>query len=510
MKSINHLITYLRNKYGYKVYVFIAILVYTVILSTIEIIIYRSFRIFTWDLGIFNQAFWNTLHGKLLYYTTEEGVYTKNGCFLGAHFSPTILLALPFYAIYPAGETLLIISTFIIAAGALPVYDIAAALLKNEKVATTIGIMYLLHPSLQGITLSGFSPESFAVTLFAFILLYLIKVDLKKLMIALSLGLMTHEAAAPVVSAIGVYGMLHHKSVRKRGFRVSLFVLVISIPYFFFAHYMRLFFGWTGRPSLWREWALIGAESASELPIKVILNPIAALTSLSSDWMAKLLYVVLLFLPVLFIPLLGLKGLIPAIPYLTISLLSTYRLYYSLEGHYGAFTVPFIFLGFVHGLIKTREIRYIKKIPIIKLAALSFLMTTIVSIIMIPTVYSQYQVFNLNEEHNSVVRDFISRIPQNASILTQSNIFPHVSNRQNAYTIAPPTWGHQYVRLNREMLANLSRMDIQYVLLDFNSELPYSSSAVLIYAKFIVPNKDRYNLVAAKDGVVLFVLNKTK
>lgn len=498
---------YLQKKFGYKVYIFIAIFIYTVVFSVVEIMIYQSFKIFTWDLGIFNQAFWNTLNGKFLYYTVEIGVYTKTGCFLATHFSPIILLALPFYAIYPTGESLLIISTLLVAVGALPIYEIANFFLKNEKISATIGVLYLLYPYLQGITLSGFSPQSFAVTIFLFIIYYLIKVDFKKLALALTLGLITHEASAPIIAAIGLYGMIYHRSIKSKGFQVSLIVLVVGIPYFFFANYMRLFFGWTGRPSLWHEWAVVGANSVSELPLKIISNPIGALNALASDWTAKLLYVILLLLPVLFIPLLGLKGLIPAIPYLSISLLSTYRLYYSLEGHYGAFVAPFIFLGFIHGIMKLRE-RSCERIPTVKLVKFSFIATAIVFATMLPTVYSQYQVFNLNDEHNSIIKSFISRIPQNASVLTQSNIFPHVSNRPDAYTIAPPTWGYEYIRIDKEVLANLSEMNIQYVLLDFKSELPYSSSAILIYTEFIALNMDKYNVVAAKDGVVLFKINK--
>ncbi|MEM1588825.1 MAG: DUF2079 domain-containing protein [Candidatus Bathyarchaeia archaeon] len=501
------IITCLQKKLGCKIYILIAIALYTTIFSIIEILIYHSYRIFTWDLGIFNQAFWNTLHGRFLYYTPEIGVYTRNGCFLGAHFSPTILLALPFYAIYPSGETLLVISTLVVALGALPIYEIANFFLKDEKAAMIIGITYLLYPPLQGITLSGFSPESFAVTLFAFILQCLVKADFKKLAVALPLGFMTHEASAPVIAAIGVYGMLYHRSIKSKGFKVSLAILIVSVPYFFFAHQMRLFFGWTGRPSLWREWAIIGAETVSELPLKVILNPAGSLIALISDWPAKLLYLILLLLPVLFIPLLGLKGLVPAIPYLSISLLSTYRLYYSLEGHYSAFVAPFIFLGFIHGLMKLQVKKY-SKISVSKIITSALAATILIFFIMLPTVYLQYQIFNLNSEHNNIVRSFISRIPENASVLTQSNIFPHVSNRPNAYTIAPPTWNYEYMLIDKEILANLSKQHIKHVLLDFKADQPYSLAASFIYIQFIFRNIDKYSLVDANDGVVLFRLNE--
>jgi uncharacterized membrane protein len=491
-------------KLGYKVYILIAILAYTAIFSIVEIIIYRSFRIFTWDLGIFNQAFWNTLHGRLLYYTTEP-FYTKTGCFLAAHFSPILLLVLPFYAICPTGEALLVISTLVIAIGALPVYAIAKFFLKNEKIAVTFGIFYLLYPPLQGVTLSGFSPESFAGTLFLFILYYLVKADFKKLAFVFPLGLMTHEASVPMIAFIGIYGMLYHRSVKNKGFQASLIILVTSIPYFFFAQYMKILFGWTGQPSLWHEWALIGATSTSDLPLKILLNPIGALNSLTFDWATKLLYITFLLLPVLFLPLLGLQGLIPAIPYLLISLFSSYHLYYSLEGHYAAFVAPFIFLGFLHGLMRLQRKPRLK-ISVLKLAKLALLVTVTSLVILLPLIYSQYQVFSVDEENNNVIRSFISRIPQNASVLTQSNIFPHVSSRPDAYTIAPPIWSPEYERIDKEILQNLSKLDVRYVLLDFSSEPSYSSAADLIYTDFIVPNGNRYDLVETKDGVVLFCL----
>lgn len=495
----------LRTRLGFKVYILIAILIYTVVFSIAEITLYRSFRIFTWDLGVFNQALWNTLHGRFLYYTADIGIYTKTGSLLAAHFMPIILLALPPYAVCPTGETLLVISTLVVAIGALPAYEIANFFLKNEKTAAILGIFYLLYPPLQGVTLSGFSAESFAVTLFLFIVYYLIKPDLKKLALVVPLGLLTHEASVPVIAFIALYGMLYHRSVKNKGFQASLVILAICVPFFFFAQNMRIFFGWTGSPSLWHEWALMGATSTSDLPLKIFLNPVGAWNSFTFDGLTKLAYLVVLLLPVLFLPLLGLRGVIPATPFLFISLLSGYRLYYSLEGHYTAFVVPFIFLGLLHALRRLQgKPRF--RISILKLTKLILLACMISLIVLLPLIYSQYQVFNVAGEHDNIIRSFILRIPQNASVLTQSNIFPHVSDRPDAYTIAPPIWSPEYERIDKEILQNLSKLNVKYVLLDFSSESSFVTTANLIYIGFIIPNWNEYGLVGAKDGVVLFCL----
>jgi uncharacterized membrane protein len=138
--------------------------------------------------------------------------------------------------------------------------------------------------------------------------------------------------------------------------------------------------------------------------------------------------------------------------------------------------------------------------------ALILLVTAILLITLLPLTYAKYQVFDVDSQKDNIIRSFISRVPQNASILTQNNIFPFVSGRPDAYTIAPPTWSVEYEQNDEEILHNLSKLDIRYVLLDFSSEPSHFSAAYLIYAEFIVPNENRYTLIGAKNGVVLFCL----
>ncbi|MEM3696135.1 MAG: DUF2079 domain-containing protein [Candidatus Bathyarchaeia archaeon] len=492
----------MRKFFGYKIYVLIAILIYTICFSIAEIITYYSFQIYTWDLGIFNQALWNTLHGRFLYYTTEP-FYTRTRCFLGTHFSPIILLVLPIYAIYPKPEGLLVISTFIVAIGALPAYDLANFFLKKEKTAAILGIFYLLYPPLQGVTISGFSPEPFAVTIFLFVVLYLVKSDFRKLALAVAFGLLTHEASSVVIAFIALYGMLYNKSIKSKGFLASLIILIISIAYFFAAQKLRIFFGWTGIPSLWNEWGLIGAAGPTELPLKMITNPIGAWRALTYDGLTKISYLSIVFLPTLFLPFLGVQGLIPAIPYLCISLLSSYPLYYSVEGHYGAFMVPFIFLALIHGIYRLQKNNRYQTF-VLKIVKITFLICVISLATFLPLMYSKFEIFQVFHEHGTVVYKFISSIPQNASVLTQSNLFPHLSNRPNAYTIPPPSWGEQYRQVGKEMLLNLSESGVDYVLLDFNSSLHYATAAEFIKSDFIDPNSAKYELLDEEDGVMLY------
>jgi uncharacterized membrane protein len=101
----------------------------------------------------------------------------------------------------------------------------------------------------------------------------------------------------------------------------------------------------------------------------------------------------------------------------------------------------------------------------------------------------------------------MAQIPQNASVLTQSNIFPHLSSRMHAYTIPPPLWADEYRQAGEEILNNLSTARIEYVLVDLNSE-PYSATAgELILTDFVFATRS-YNLIGNEDGVILYKLQR--
>jgi uncharacterized membrane protein len=488
-----------KDKFGLKVYIFIGIGIYSIFYSALSLTIFHSFRIYTWDLGIFNQALWTTLNGRLLHYTAEP-FYTSTGCFLGAHFGPILFLILPFYAAIPQPETLLVISTLIIAAGAIPAYEVALLLLRNERVAAILGVVYLLYLPLQGVTFSGFSLEAIAVTLFLFIVLFLLKGDFKKLSLALMLGLATHESSAIVIAFIGLYGMWHYKSPKNRGWQVSLIIVVLSSFYFIFAQNMRVFFGWTQHPSLWNEWRLIGAESPADLPFKILMNPLGAWKSLAYEWPLKVKFLFILFAPFAFLPVLGASALLPAAPYLGMSLFSSYGVYYSIESHYGTFFAPFLFVAMVHGIMRLKKTGHFRS-STLKSAGLALLLSLASLIAFLPVPLTIPRI----SEHDRVVHNFMTQIPPNASVLTQNNVYPHLSSRMHAYTIPSPLWAEEYRQAGEDILHALRTKRIEWVLVDLNSE-PYSAAAgELILTNFVFRSRS-YNLIKEEDGVMLFEL----
>ena len=134
---------------------------YVITFSYFTIMKHYAFRTNAWDVGGFAQAFWTTLRfGKVFEYNVEFYL-TSSKSFFGIHFSPILYAVLPFYALYPRTETLLIIQTVILALAALPVYLLARDVLNSRLAGLVFAASYLLSPLVQGVNWFDFHLEAF-------------------------------------------------------------------------------------------------------------------------------------------------------------------------------------------------------------------------------------------------------------------------------------------------------------------------------------------------------------
>jgi len=99
--------------------------------------------------------------------------------------------------------------------------------------------------------------------------------------------------------------------------------------------------------------------------------------------------------------------------------------------------------------------------------------------------------------HVILLREALESIPEGASILTQDNIFPHVSSQENSYVVPLPVTGEN-IRWN-QYLGTILRERPDYILIDISTDFHNISNSLL--------NKiDRYNyeLVKSIDNIYLY------
>ncbi len=121
----------------------------------------------TVDLGIFKEALWSTLHGRVMYSPTVG--YS----FLGEHFSPVLFLLVPLYALSPTSGCLLVVQTAAVSLAAWPVYLLGRDLGLRRGTATVLVAAMLFSPPLHTALLYDFHMDLLAAPAMAWLVLAL-------------------------------------------------------------------------------------------------------------------------------------------------------------------------------------------------------------------------------------------------------------------------------------------------------------------------------------------------
>ncbi|MBW4695372.1 MAG: DUF2079 domain-containing protein [Lyngbya sp. HA4199-MV5] len=127
---------------------------------------YRHYSLYdSYDQGIFNQIFWNNLHGRWFESSLSSGLSSEvihQGAVpsvsyrhLGQHFNPIFLLWLPFYALLPAPMTLSVIQIALVAAAGLVLYTLARQTL-SPLLSLAIAVSFYGANAVIGPTLGNF------------------------------------------------------------------------------------------------------------------------------------------------------------------------------------------------------------------------------------------------------------------------------------------------------------------------------------------------------------------
>jgi len=97
---------------------------YVFYMSHYTVLHHRRWSTMSYDLGQFDNEFYNALHGHPFRDTAL--IRAGNGSSLRGHASFAIYALLPFYAIKPGAETLLRLQTLFLGAAAIPIYGLAS------------------------------------------------------------------------------------------------------------------------------------------------------------------------------------------------------------------------------------------------------------------------------------------------------------------------------------------------------------------------------------------------
>jgi len=378
-----------------------------IIFSFYSIERYLTLQTNYFDLGLYASSIWRTIHG----YSSLATLILPSTPGHIDHIAPLLGLVALAYALVPDPRTLLIIQAGVIALSAIPLYSIAVRETHNQLLSVTIAGLFLANPALHGIIRFDFHTEAF-IPLFVF-LMYFAYPRQSPILFYTSLGalLSTIEYSAVLGVSIGISLWLARKKLDRRILATLLGSLTLA-AIIAISTIGGAFQAWNWSAS-WLQGQFLGSSP----PFWSSLS--ALLSSLQYGIPAKVTYLVVATAPMWYSFWKHSSRMIPALPWMAIVALSSRYSYSNVNFQYSVFLVPFVYLASIPILYQALKHRRI--VLGLVLVGLSF---TVLFSALSPTAN-----WPTTSPIASTVASISNSLPQNATILTQSDLYPQLSNR---------------------------------------------------------------------------------
>ena len=384
--------------------------------GALAVLRHRSFHTGRFDLGNMVQAVWSTAHGDPLVVTNLAGEQTSR---LASHFDPILVLFAPLWLLWPSPELLLATQAVAIALGALPVYWLARKHLEGERAGLGFALAYLLFPATQWLALSEFHPVALACPLLLFAFWFLDEDRLLPFAICAALACTTKEEIALAVAGLGLWYALARRR-RVAGITIAIAgVAAAAVALGVVAHYND-----GGDPFAGRYEEVGGSPTGI---LKTIVTDPLTIVRAAFD-VDGLTYLLVLLVPLAFLPLAAPLALLPALPDLALNLLSSTDTQISIHFHYVAPLVPALFAAAIFAAARFER-------PIVKpLVALVLVSNFVLGAIplwgAIPGGEDLQANAALVSDHDRTATRALRLIPDRAVVSASNSLGAHLSERR--------------------------------------------------------------------------------
>lgn len=480
---------------------FIALLFFSI--SYIGYFTYVSFEkhinFFTgrFDLGNMDQTVWNTINGKIFMLTNPDNTNTISR--LGVHADFILILLSPLYIIWQDPRMLLLIQSVVLGLGAVFVYLIGVKILQNKNISLAIALSYLLNPFLQKQNLYDFHAVTLATTFLLATFYFLIKRKYILFVIFLVLSALTKENVYLVTALIGIYMIFSKKLnleskkekimhlITTKRTKVGLAITFFSLLIFFLLVTKFIPDARGGSDHFALSYYSDFGDSPSQIIKNIIFKPQKTIPLFFTQ--ANLKYFKELLLPVGFLSILSPFYLIFALPDLLINLLSNNQNLKSMNYHYAAVILPFIYISAIYG---------IKRILSLKIKVFNHkIITYYLIFISLFTAWNYgplpgsknpaLEIYTKKVKERNDIEAFLKKIPSNLSVAATNNIGAHISHRNEIYTIP----------------LDLDKADLDVFLLNDEFAQPSLKEQKKLVSKMSKDNK--YVKIYAEGDFVVFI-----
>ena len=484
------------------------------------LVLHRYFTFYaSYDQGIFNQVFWNNLHGRWFESSLSSSLSTNvvhDGEVpevfyrrLGQHFTPALLLWLPVYALFPHAWTLGVLQVTLVTAAGLVLYALAREYVEGS-IATTITVSFYAANAVLGPTLANFH-DVCQLPLFIFTLLLAMEKRCWWLFWVMAiLTLAVREDAGVGLFGVGVYLVLS-----RRYPRIGLGICALSFGYMVWLTnaIMPLFSEDISRRFMMERFGQY-AEGTDASTIDIIRGMIAQpwrlIVELFTPFWETVLYLLGQWLPLAFVPAIApASWAIAGFPLLKL-FLGQGDSVLAINIRYAMAVAPGLFYGailwwsprqqwFKYPYFRRFWISCIALSVVITLSSnpnrtLSFAVPDSIEPWVHVPIHRQWQ-------HAAQIYPLLDRIPKDASVAATTYIIPHVSGRR------------QVLRFPSLLVKNDAGevVEVDYAIADlwrlneYKSAFKHDRKRLEGMLPIIetLTNSNQYGIVGFRDGVIL-------
>ena len=413
---------------------------YAGMMSYLAVLDHRNIGTHIFDLGIYDNIFWNTAFDDFLGCS-----YCKMEKHVSAHFDPIIWVWSWVYRLRPQAETLLLIQAIWLATTVFPVFLIAQRTLKQPRLAVLMTWTVTLYPALHGVNMFDFHSLTLAVPTIVWIIYFIDSKSKVWLWIALAVLLATREDMSLLACFLGAYAVLRRRYV------TGIAMVLVSMSYLAFVKLMIMpdpgllmadkdTYGYA---YFFKEMIPHQDEGVAGFVVSLGTNPTYAMQVLTHE--DRVFFFLVLFQPLLFLPLLASKKRFMMIYGFLFLGLATRRYVYNLHFQYSSVLFPILLASTPAGVVAAAKSRLPKllgldrrRVPHILLTAV-LVSTALISVkygAMVPNDHFRAGWNRLSRrldtERYEYVQELVAQIPDDAVVCATSALGPHVSSRDTS------------------------------------------------------------------------------
>jgi uncharacterized membrane protein len=447
-------------------------------LARIKLMQHFTFHTGAYDLAMYDTAVRNTLHGKFMF-AEQLG---RN--FFSEHFSPVLLLLCPLYLLADTPVMALLAECFVVAMGLWFIYRIGRHYSLSVVVCSLASLVFLNYKYLARGVMFDFHPEMMLPTFLLGCVYSLLKRRWWLYIGFLLLALSCKEDVAIYAFCLGVYAFCSRET-RYAG----LMTCVSSLIWAFVAWCVIIPGAMPHEAEVSHfvsaRWGHLG-DGYLEVAVTLLKRPLYVASRVFSEAPMEMLVLLL------FVPLIGFEILLLALPGLILNTTTTFDMQSSLQVHYAAPIVPFVFWAFIVGLARLE--RYTCHIALFRRWPERWRSVCLAVLILLAAVtFGADFEFHSWTSHISSRYRVMRQVEPGSTVSCETGFVPHLSRHARPY-LFPAEANHA-----------IHYRDCDFILVDRDGNpWPLQKTELEPAIDEVIRQSETYEVIAAESGVYLF------